>query len=73
MVLDFADEFGVTFPIVTDRTGKVADAWRLGGPIEGIPTSYFLDEAGVVQDITYGPLTDEMLTERIGRLLDGAN
>ena len=45
----------------------------MGGPIGGIPTSYFLDEAGIVQDITYGPLTDEMLTERIELLLEGAD
>lgn len=72
-VLEFADEFGIEFPLVIDRDGELTDIWRLGGPINGIPTSYFLDEDGVVQDITYGPLTDEMLTERIGKLLDGAN
>ncbi len=72
-VLDFADEFGIEFPIVIDRDGELTDVWRLGGPVDGIPTSYFLDEAGVVQEITYGPLTEEMLTERIGRLLDGEN
>ena len=72
-VLEFADEFGIEFPLVIDRDGELTDIWRLGGPIDGIPTSYFLDEDGVVQDITYGPLTDEMLTERIGKLLDGAN
>ena len=72
-VLEFAEEFGIEFPLVIDRDGELKDIWRLGGPIGGIPTSYFLDEDGVVQDITYGPLTDEMLTERIGKLLDGAN
>ena len=72
-VLSFAEEFGIEFPIVIDRDGELSDVWRLGGPISGIPTSYFLDEAGVVQDITYGPLTEEMLTERIERLLEGAN
>jgi len=72
-VLSFADEFGIEFPIVIDREGELTKIWRLGGPIDGIPTSYFLDEAGVVQDITYGPLTDEMLAERIGLLLEGTN
>ena len=39
----------MTFPIVIDRTGQVADAWRIGGPIEGIPSSYFIDADGVVR------------------------
>ena len=72
-VLKFAKEFGIEFPVVIDRDGELTDIWRLGGPIDGIPTSYFLDENGVVQDITYGPLTDDMLTERIGSLLEGVN
>ncbi len=72
-VLSFANEFGIEFPIVIDRDGELKDIWRLGGPISGIPTIYFLDEAGVLQDITYGPLTDEMLAERIGLLLEGTN
>ncbi len=65
----FAEEFGMTFPVVIDRNGEVADVWRLGGPIEGIPTSYFLDEKGVVQQLTYGPMTAEMLEERLATIL----
>ena len=72
-VLSFADEFGIEFPIAIDRDGELKDIWRLGGPFGGIPSSYFLDEAGVVQDIVYGPLTDEMLAERIELLLAGTS
>ena len=72
-ILDFADEFGIEFPIAIDRDGELKDVWRLGGPFGGIPSSYFLDEAGIVQDIVYGPLTDDMLVERIGLLLEGTN
>ena len=39
----------MTFPIVIDRNGGVGDAWRIGGPIEGIPSSYFIDATGIVQ------------------------
>ena len=49
-VLNFADEFGIEFPLVIDRDGELTEIWRLGGPFDGIPTTYFLDEAGVVQD-----------------------
>ncbi len=72
-VLDFAEEFGIEFPLVIDRDGELTGVWRLGGPIDGIPTSYFIDEAGVLQDITYGPLTDGMLTARIGPLVAGTD
>ncbi len=65
----FAEEFGMAFPVVIDRTGEVADVWRLGGPIEGIPTSYFVDETGVIQNIAYGPLTSETLEERLSEIL----
>ncbi|MEX0785211.1 MAG: TlpA disulfide reductase family protein [Dehalococcoidia bacterium] len=63
--LDFAAEFGITFPIVVDVDGELSGVWRLGGPIEGIPTSYFIDASGVIQALRYGPLTGEMLDERV--------
>ncbi len=68
-VLEFADEFGITFPLVIDRDGEVADVWRLGGPIEGIPTSYFIDETGVIRDLFYGPMTEVFLEERLTKIL----
>ncbi len=70
-VLEFAEEFGIEFPIVIDRDGELKDVWRLGGPVDGIPTSYFLDETGVVRDLFSGPLTEDGLTERIELLLRG--
>ena len=48
-VRSFASDFGMKFPIVTDRTGGVGDAWHIGGPIQGIPSSYFIDATGVVR------------------------
>lgn len=59
----FAEEFGMTFPIVIDRTGQVGDAWRIGGPVEGIPATYFIDGDGVVRARVFGPLTEESLAD----------
>ncbi len=70
-VLNFAEEFGLEFPLVIDRDGELNDVWRLGGPVDGIPTSYFIDETGVVRDLFYGPLTDEALGQRLALLLEG--
>ena len=64
----FAQEFGMTFPIVIDRNGGVGDAWRIGGPVQGIPSSYFLDAHGVVQARVYGPLTAATLTENLAKI-----
>jgi peroxiredoxin len=61
----FAREFGMEFPIVIDRNGGVADAWRIGGPVEGIPSSYFLDDRGVVQARAFGPMTADTLAQNL--------
>jgi peroxiredoxin len=71
-VTDFAEEFGVDFPLVVDRDSEVADSWRIGGPIEGLPSSYFLDAEGVVQERFYGPLDEESLDEKLSSILPGA-
>ncbi len=67
-VRTFAQEFGMTFPIVIDRNGGVGDAWRIGGPVEGIPSSYFLDASGVVQARTYGPMTAATLRDNLATI-----
>ncbi len=67
-VRDFADEFGMTFPIVIDTNGGVGEAWHIGGPVEGIPSSYFLDAAGIVQARVYGPMTAGMLAENLAKI-----
>lgn len=67
-VQSFASEFGMTFPIVIDRTGAVASAWRIGGPIKGIPSSYFVDADGIVQARVFGPMTAQTLTDNLAAI-----
>jgi peroxiredoxin len=64
----FAQEFGMTFPLVIDRNGGVGDAWHIGGPVQGIPSSYFIDESGVVQARVYGPLTAQTLADNLAKI-----
>jgi cytochrome c biogenesis protein CcmG/thiol:disulfide interchange protein DsbE len=64
-VRGFAGEFGMTFPIAIDRTGAVASAWRIGGPVKGIPSSYFLDADGVVRARVFGPMTSQSLADNL--------
>ena len=68
-VLSFAEEFGIEFPLAIDRDGEMRDVWRLGGPIQGLPTSYFIDSTGVVRDRFFGPLTEEFIDERLAKIL----
>ncbi len=75
-VRDFATEFGISYPLVIDRTGEVADVWNIGGQFQGIPSTYFIDRTGVVRDIYNGTLTRDLLEERIALILgdeDGAS
>ncbi|MFQ5880062.1 MAG: TlpA family protein disulfide reductase, partial [Dehalococcoidia bacterium] len=50
-VTSFAGEFGMDFPILLDRDGDVADAYRLFG----LPTTFFVDAQGVVRGVFRGP------------------
>lgn len=68
-VREFAREFGMDFTVVIDRNGQVGDSWRIGGPVEGIPASYFIDRDGVVRDRVYGPMTEEALAEKLETIL----
>jgi thiol-disulfide isomerase/thioredoxin len=69
IVQDFADDYGMTFPIVIDRTGEVGDTWRIGGPVEGIPSSYFIDAEGIVRGRVFGPMSDDALDENLSLIL----
>jgi peroxiredoxin len=71
-VNEFADEFGVDFPLVVDRDSEVADSWRIGGPFEGLPSSYFIDAEGVVRERSFGPLDEDVIDERLAAILPGA-
>jgi peroxiredoxin len=68
-VRGFADEFGMEFPIVIDRSGQVAESWRIGGPIEGIPASYFVDVDGVVRARHYGPMSADDIEAGLAEIM----
>ena len=64
-VLAFLREVGVTFPSAIDPNGEATRTWRA----VGLPTSFLIDRQGVIRDVRVGPYTDEMLEERLSRLL----
>jgi peroxiredoxin len=70
-VQPFVDEFELPFPILMDRDGEVARTWRVGGPMQGLPSSYFIDREGVVQKVVYGAVTEKTLNEGLALILGG--
>ena len=55
IVRDYADDFGMEFPIVMDRDGRVGERYRL----LGLPMTFFIDRAGVVRSVFAGPFVEQ--------------
>jgi peroxiredoxin len=68
-VQGYVDDFGVSYPIVMDRNGQVAATWRIGGPNNGVPSTYFIDSKGVVQLVVFGYLTEAKMAEGLALIL----
>jgi peroxiredoxin len=49
-VAAFAESLGLTFPILIDRDGAVFDAYQ----VAALPTTFFVDRAGVIRGVTTG-------------------
>lgn len=63
--LEFIDEFGLTFPNLIDDNSRVSIDWGLFG----VPETYFLRADGTLAYKHTGIVTDALLDERIGELL----
>jgi peroxiredoxin len=58
-VKPFVQQYGITFPILLDQDGTVVEQYR----IIGMPTSFFVDRAGVLRASYRGALTPEVLSQ----------
>lgn len=63
-VSNFAKEKGITFPILLDKNIDVTTAYK----VITIPTSYFIDTKGVIQDKFIGPMTQKEMEKRVAKL-----
>jgi len=68
-VASFVQDFGISFPVVFDRTGEVATTWRIGGPNQGVPSTYFIDRDGVVRKVVFGLVTETLAAEGLSLIL----
>jgi len=62
----FAQEFGMTFPVLLDETGEVTDdLYRL----RGLPLTVFVNREGVITRLHLGAMTREQIDEFVGEIL----
>ena len=66
-VVPFVQENGLTFPLLLDETGEVAQLYEL----RSLPSSFFIDREGVIQEVVIGgPMSEALLRTRIESLLE---
>ncbi len=57
----FVDEFHLTFPILLDRDGAVARKYQM----QALPTSFFIDRAGIVHAANVGAMNRAYIEAQI--------
>lgn len=58
LVKDYVDEKNLSFPIVLDETTEIASDYL----VSGLPTTYFIDENGMIYGVFPGMMTYDMMT-----------
>lgn len=61
----FVDGQELTFPVLLDETGAVAQAYRT----RAVPYSLFIDRQGVIDAIHLGPMDEKLLEVFVGPIL----
>lgn len=64
VVQSFADEFGITYPVLLDRDGNVSNQYR----VYAIPTGLFIDKDGVIQAKLIEGVTAQLLAEYLPKI-----
>ena len=60
-VQEFVDDLGVTFPIALDKEMAVGARYN----VKGMPTTFFVDENGIIRHIWVGEMNSVILAEGI--------
>lgn len=64
---EFISDHGLTFPILLDTHGQASDDYQ----IHSLPTSFFIDQNGIITDVVVGgPIAEALLEIRIIELLE---
>ncbi len=59
LVEQFGQQYGLSFPLLLDRTGDVSTAF---GVTNAIPTSFFIDKQGLVRRMQIGVMTRSQMS-----------
>ncbi len=67
-VAAFAEQFGLTFPILMDRSGSVFARYR----VRALPSTFFVDKEGIIQNVTVGgPMAEAFIESQVADLIAG--
>ena len=61
----FAKQYGVEFTVALDPRGKSRRSYRL----IALPTTVFIDTAGIIQQVNSGPITPQQVAAGLARIL----
>lgn len=65
-ITPFVTEQGLTFPILLDESGDMANAYQL----RSLPSSYFIGRDGVINEVVIGgPMAEALLRTRVEEIL----
>jgi len=65
-VMPFVNEQRLSFPILLDETGEMANAYQL----RSLPSSFFVDRNGVIKEVVIGgPMAEALLRTRVEDIL----
>lgn len=65
-VAPFVAEYGLTFPVLLDRSGASGAAYQL----RSLPSSYFIDRKGSISEVVIGgPMSEALLRARVEQIL----
>ena len=65
-IAPFVGERGLTFPILLDETGDMANDYQL----RSLPSSYFIGRDGVISEVVIGgPMAEALLRTRVEKIL----
>ena len=65
-VMPFVTEHRLTFPILLDETGDMANSYQL----KSLPSSYFINREGIINEVVIGgPMSEALLRTRVEGIL----
>lgn len=64
LIHEWAVAHGLDFPLIADLDGSIMRTYQ----VRGLPATFFIDGAGVIREIAYGPLASGQLSAALDAL-----